>query len=348
MTAPSGPGQPPEHGGSAGSGHPAYHDPYPAYADYSGYLDPEPPKPPRRRKNSPLTILLVLVVLVGSVVVYAKVTANNAAEPDNSAQSSPNSPGTTAAPGSTQPSPAPLRPRPTRKLEDHPLMVDGGKLAFAQCDLPKIGRATDQLRTYYLAGIDCLERAWTPLLESANLPTHKVELDTSADITETACGKADKDEQFVAMYCSRNSMIYMPTKRLLRVYGTSSPGGHLATLAHEYGHHVQSLSGMLAAAGQKQEEAGEGTPGSAELSRRLEMQANCFAGMFLAATVGRGTVTKALADKAVNDFRQADDSPDSQSSHGTGKNQGAWAKRGYASGNAKDCNTWAAKPADVK
>lgn len=342
MTGSAGPGQP-----TGDSGYPGYHDPYPAHADYSSYLDPEPPPRPPRRKNSPLTLLLVLVVLVGSVVVYAKFSGSSADDP-GTAQPSPNNPGTTAAPDSTQPSPAPLRPRPTRKLEDHPLMVDGGKLAFAQCDLPKIGRNTEQLRAYYLAGIDCLERAWTPLLEAANLPTHKVELDTSPDITETACGKTDKDEQFVAMYCSRNSMIYMPTKRLLRVYGTASPGGHLATLAHEYGHHIQSLSGMLSAAGQKQEEAGENTPGYAELSRRIEMQANCFAGMFLNATVGRGTVTKALADKAVNDFRQADDSADSQSSHGTGKNQGAWAKRGYTSGNTKDCNTWAAKPADVK
>ncbi|MBP2476584.1 putative metalloprotease [Crossiella equi] len=344
MTVPPGSGQP-EYGGYPSSG---YQDPYSAYPSYGGYQVEPPPEPPRRRKNSPFTVLLVIVALVGAVVVYAKVTAKYSDTASDAGTSSPAAPGTTQPPEGTQTSPPPLRPRAPRKLEDHPLMVDGGKLAFANCELPKLGRATEQLRAFYLAGLDCLNRAWTPLLESSNLPTYEVELDTSADITETACGKADKDETFVAMYCSRNHMIYMPTKRLLRAYSTTSPGGHLATLAHEYGHHVQSVSGMLAAAGEAQEKAGEDTPGSADVSRRIEMQANCFAGMFLTATVGRGTVTKALADKAVNDFRQADDSADAQSSHGTGRNQGAWARKGYQSGDAKDCNTWAAKPADVK
>jgi predicted metalloprotease len=111
-------------------------------------------------------------------------------------------------------------------------------------------------------------------------------------------------------------------------------------LAHEYGHHVQALTGMLRAADSKIVDAGEETPAGLEMSRRIELQANCFAGMFLVAA--SGSIGPGLAEEAAEDFHYAMEEPPEKNAHGSPDNQGEWASNGFTTGVTSSCNTYAA------
>ena len=73
------------------------------------------------------------------------------------------------------------------------------------------------------------------------------------------------------------------------------------------------------------------------------MQANCFAGAFLAGASGRGSISNELARAAVDDFRNWIDSD----THGASETQREWATRGYQRGDVGHCNTWHAPSEDV-
>lgn len=249
-------------------------------------------------------------------------------------------------PATSEPS-APPRPRAVYRLADHPMLVTPATLPQVTCELPRFGVRDDQLAAYYTAGVQCLDQAWAPLLEKANLPFEAPKLDASPDLKDGPCGEAPKSDQAVAYYCGRNRTIYMPTTRLRDNGGGDAPATHLATLAHEYGHHVQALTGILRAADVKITDAGEKTPAGLEMSRRLELQANCFAGMFLVSASGRGSVTQQLASEAQQDFQYALEEAPEHNAHGTAANQAEWASLGYKNNSTTACNTFAAPAGKV-
>jgi predicted metalloprotease len=107
-------------------------------------------------------------------------------------------------------------------------------------------------------------------------------------------------------------------------------------LAHEYGHHVQALSGILIAAYEKGEKFDKDAPEKLELTRRAELQANCFSGMFIASVTGRGSVSAKLGRAAADSFK--DTVPDN--THGTVKHQVRWGKAGFDNNRTAACNTW--------
>ncbi|GGP61317.1 neutral zinc metallopeptidase [Saccharothrix coeruleofusca] len=234
------------------------------------------------------------------------------------------------------------RPRAVHRLADHPLLTSGARLAPVTCALPEFGTSDAQLAAYYRAGAACLDQAWEPVLAVGNLPFEPPTLDTSPELGPGPCGVAPAQSEAVAYYCGRNRTIYMPTSRLRDNGGGHRPESHLATLAHEYGHHVQSVSGMLRAADTRILDAGEQTPAGLEMSRRVELQANCFAGLFLAAAAGRGSITRALAENAAADFRYAVEEAPEKNAHGSPRNQEKWAGSGFSDGTTASCNTYAA------
>lgn len=241
----------------------------------------------------------------------------------------------------------PPRPRAVQRLTDHPLLTQTSVLPQVSCELPPFGVGDEELSAYYTAGARCLDQAWGPLLAEANLPFEPPELNTSPELTGGPCGEAPSPDEAVAYYCGRNRTIYMPSRRLRENGGGERPATHLATLAHEYGHHVQALTGILRAADAKIVSAGEKTEGGLEMSRRIELQANCFAGMFLAAAGGRGSIGDDLAHLAEEDFGYAVEEPPDKNAHGSPANQANWATAGFEGGSASACNTYAATPEEV-
>jgi uncharacterized protein len=306
------------------------------------HLVPSETRGPERPKNNPAVLTGVLTMIVCSVLGLGLIGRIDNAKPV--AGRAIAAPATTPA---ISASAEPGRPRAVQRLEDHPLLVTPKSLPQITCDLPKFGTSDEQLAAYYAAGVKCLDATWGPVLKEANLPFEPPSLDAAPELSDGPCGAAPASEDAVAYYCGRNRMIYMPTGRLRENGGGDRPATHLATLAHEYGHHVQAMSGMLRAADLKIVSAGEKNPAGLEMSRRIELQANCFAGMFLAAVAGRGSISTELASRAEEDFQYAMEEPPEKNAHGSPANQGTWALNGFDTKTTDACNTYSASAALV-
>ena len=143
-------------------------------------------------------------------------------------------------------------------------------------------------------------------------------------------------------YCPRDKGIFMPRNRVVESMG-SNQGGHIMVLAHEYGHHVQAMTFINYGMGLKMQGLAEDSPEYLELTRRMELQADCFSGMFIAAASGRGSISRSLSNSASSAFR----SSVADKTHGSVKHQIQWGTAGVKNNNTAACNTWVAPASEV-
>jgi predicted metalloprotease len=150
-------------------------------------------------------------------------------------------------------------------------------------------------------------------------------------------------------YCPVDERVYLDLgffDDLQRKYGAAGDFARAYVLAHELGHHIQHLIGTDARVRQAQ----ESDPSAAnQLSVRLELQADCYAGVWAHTTDQRqmleqGDVDEALgAAAAVGDDRIQKRSTGrinvDSFTHGSAAQRAEWFKRGFASGDPRSCDT---------
>ncbi|OCG61723.1 KPN_02809 family neutral zinc metallopeptidase [Gilliamella sp. GillExp13] len=168
--------------------------------------------------------------------------------------------------------------------------------------------------------------------------------------TRTSCGTG---QTFMGpFYCSIDKTVYLDMSFYQEMKQRLGGGGDFAqgyVIAHEVGHHVQNLLGTFSHV--EQLKKGQSTITNNQLSVKLELQADCFAGMWGNAMqqqnrLDEGDIEQALnTAKAIGDDRLQQQSegyvvPDSFT-HGTSKQRYTWFKRGFDSGAINECNTFA-------
>ena len=169
---------------------------------------------------------------------------------------------------------------------------------------------------------------------------------------DSGCGYAQS--AVGPFYCPADEQLYLDLdffQELARRFGAPGDFAQAYVVAHEVGHHVQHELGIL---GQVDELRGRvGRSEANELSVRLELQADCFAGVFAHhadATKGvlePGDIAEAMtAAAAIGDDRLQQDAtgtvrPDSFT-HGTSAQRQRWFSAGYRSGRIGDCDTFSA------
>jgi hypothetical protein len=151
-------------------------------------------------------------------------------------------------------------------------------------------------------------------------------------------------------YCPGDEKIYLDLAffaELKQRFGAPGEFAQAYVIAHEIGHHVQKLLGVEGRVRRlQQREPGERNP----LSVKLELQADCFAGIWANSTeqrklVDRRDIAAALnAAAAVGDDRlqrmgQGYVNPDSFT-HGTSAERSSWFRRGLDTGRISNCNTF--------
>lgn len=271
---------------------------------------------------------------------------------DSSAPSSP----ATAAPPAASSSPdrpptdtTPSGPHPVRTLGQNPLFASTtAGLANIPCPLSRWGSDQNRARQFFASAIRCLDAVWSRALSAAGLPFASPHLVVGPlQQMRSPCEDTSGDD-FAAFYCSANRTVYLPLDRLdIDKFG-AHPGVYLAVAAHEYGHHVQTLSGVMDAMDAAASAAGRDSETGRELSRRLELQAQCFSGMFVgaASAANGGSVDRNLVEEAWSTERRGDGHGGVRD-HGSDEHSSRWWQHGATTNRLWQCNTWIAEPSQV-
>ncbi|MGR6916296.1 neutral zinc metallopeptidase [[Actinomadura] parvosata] len=187
----------------------------------------------------------------------------------------------------------------------------------------------------------CLNRAWAAQFRKAGMPFTKPRLRIITSKVRTPCGAWNTGADGV--YCSTDRTMYlMISKAQLR---NPFPLGITRLVAHEYGHHVQQVSGIWSYYWAARTTAGRSK--RLQLSRNSELQAECFSSVFMSTMKGTSLVTAADWAYTVSWFRKNGAKGWPQNDHGRGPTQAAWMTRGFTRGTPGSCNTWAANPRNV-
>lgn len=229
-------------------------------------------------------------------------------------------------------------------LGNNPITSPGLRPAETACALPAFHSSDED--DFFQATVACLNAAWRPALESAHLPFSDAHVVTVTAPVGTPCGTRYPTQ--TALYC--NGTIYMTGYYYAEIeHHKDDAGVYFGQLAHEYGHHVQHLAGIMNASWNHRYGVGTDSLGGYATSRRFELQATCFGGTFLAATDGRGTVGNALVQEALKDSGQRGDYPDGRApDHGSPQVNTAWVRQGFERKFTEQCDTWLAPSASVR
>lgn len=171
--------------------------------------------------------------------------------------------------------------------------------------------------------------------------------------TTTACGTGDTASG--PFYCPGDQKVYLD----LQFFQTMRERFHVASefaeayvIAHEVGHHVQNLTGIMEKVDAMRRKGNERQANA--ISVRLELQADCYAGVWAfhanqaRSILESGDIENALqtasaiGDDTLQEQAQGRVVPDAFT-HGTSAQRVRWFKRGIESGQVGDCNTFATK-----
>ena len=197
--------------------------------------------------------------------------------------------------------------------------------------------------------LDDVQQTWAQLLPKIDGQQYRdAKLDVFRDAVNTGCGQAPAEVG--PFYCPVDERVYLDLSffdELDQRFGAPGDFAQAYVIAHELGHHVQHLLGIE----QRVRQLQESRPNAAnQLSVALELQADCFAGVWGNSTSQRkllqeGDVEEGLgAASAVGDDRiQAQMTgsirPD-RFTHGSSAQRVQWFRRGFESGDANSCDTF--------
>ena len=198
--------------------------------------------------------------------------------------------------------------------------------------------------------LDDAQKTWEQVLpQQAGTPYRHAKLVLFRDATDSGCGGAAAETG--PFYCPADEKVYIDLgfyDELKRRFGAPGQFAQAYVLAHELGHHVQKLLGIESKVHRFQQQ----NPGSANAaSVQLELQADCFAGIWAHSTQQRGLLEQgdvqsalgaasAVGDDHIQQMTRGRIQPETFT-HGSSQQRMDWFNRGLNSGTISACNTFA-------
>ena len=196
--------------------------------------------------------------------------------------------------------------------------------------------------------LDDVQKTWTKIFADEGRQYRHAKLVLYNGATYSGCGTAQA--QTGPFYCPADQKVYIDLSfwnELKRIGGDTGDFAQAYVIAHELGHHVQNLLGTES----KMQRLVQRDPGERNaLSVDLELQADCYAGVWAHSTEERGIVHEEDVDGALRAAAAVGDdhlqrmagravSPESFT-HGTSAQRQEWFKRGMSSGDPGACDTF--------
>jgi len=197
--------------------------------------------------------------------------------------------------------------------------------------------------------LDDAQKTWTQILSREGISYRHAKLVLFRDSIDSACGMAQSATG--PFYCPQDEKVYIDLgfyDELKQRFGAPGEFAQAYVLAHEIGHHIQKLIGVE----EKVHAAQERDPRSAnQLSVRLELQADCFAGVWGYSTSQRNLLAEGEVQQGLNAAAAVGDdrlqrmstghvNPESFT-HGSSQQRMDWFQKGFTTGDLKACNTFA-------
>lgn len=206
----------------------------------------------------------------------------------------------------------------------------------------------DEARAFTASVLGSTEDAWRDVFRRSGAQYHEPTLVLFDGAVRSACGVAGSSTG--PFYCPGDEKLYLDTAFFRELKTEFKAPGDFAeayVIAHEVGHHVQNLLGTMDKVSQAQSR-GSQTQAN-QLSVRLELQADCFAGIWAKYAQAKGLLetgdieealraASAVGDDQIQRRAQGYVVPESFT-HGSARDRMNWFSQGFKTGDVRQCNT---------
>jgi predicted metalloprotease len=215
---------------------------------------------------------------------------------------------------------------------------------------PEQRQHEDSLAYFVSAVLDSTQHDWATLLPKLGSQYRDAKLVLFRDSWQSACGAAESASG--PFYCPGDEKVYIDLgfyDELTNRFGAAGDFAEAYVLAHEIGHHVQKQLGIE----EQVRESQRRRPDQAnDLSVRMELQADCFAGVWGGRYAARGGLDQgdleegmraaaAVGDDRLQKMTQGYVNPEGFT-HGTSEQRQRWFNQGFKSGDPRTCDTFSA------
>jgi predicted metalloprotease len=207
------------------------------------------------------------------------------------------------------------------------------------------GQLTD-VQHWSLKVLGSTERTWGKIFQQSGQQYEPTILVFYSQNGTSGCGAAQS--AMGPFYCPTDKKVYLDTSffdELKQRFGAPGDFAQAYVIAHEVGHHIQDLTGVLGKANSQQQKLNSNQANAVQV--KIELQADCYAGVWGRATglMEAGDIEEGMkAAQAIGDDTLQRDAgrtpmPDSFT-HGTSEQRMRWLKKGLDTGNPDACDTF--------
>ena len=227
-------------------------------------------------------------------------------------------------------------------------MLTGGQSSApsTQWSAPSTNASTDELAEFVGVVVKDTEDLWAEVFQQNNLTYTPPKVVLFSDTTQSGCGVAQSASG--PFYCPNDQKVYIDLvfyDQLRQQFGAPGDFAQAYVIAHEIGHHVQNLTGVLPEFNRQRSQMSQDEQNA--YSVKVELQADCYAGVWANYVKRENLLEQGDVEEAINAANAIGDDTltrgqvaERNFTHGTSAQRMAWLKRGMDSGDVGKCDTF--------